>query len=179
MDLGLRGTAVTVDASGTVVDSAEQLNARLDPDAARQFVTPTGRAYVGHARPDDVLVSALGPTGDDGRRTFHPWKPVFRGRFAEVDGDRSRLEGRIRVQVVVPVFTIVWLLLVVGWLSAGVPFLIGRLQEGVDIDANKWIANLILPLGFGAAIVVLYWYGSRLYERDRRELEAFLRGALA
>ena len=178
MDLGLRGTAVTVHASGTDVDCAERLNARLDPGAASSFLTPTGRTYVGHARPDDVLVSVLGPTENDGRRTFHPWKPVFRGRFLKA-GATSRLEGRIRIQSVVPAFTIVWLILIVGWLSAGVPFLMRRLQEGIAVDPSAWVANLVLPLGFGAAIVALYWYGARLYERDRIQLEAFLKSSLA
>jgi hypothetical protein len=143
------------------------------------MVSPRRREYVGRASPDDVVVWAIGPTELDGARIWHQWTPVFRGHLVSLDGPKTRLEGRIKVNAFAPAFAILVLILLGGWLSAGVPHLVGRLQEGAAIGAATWLANLVLPMVFAGAFVLLYWYGGRLYERDRHELEAFLREALA
>jgi hypothetical protein len=179
MTIWPRRVALRIDAAGSIEDCAARLGGRLAHKPALAMISPRQREYVGRASADDVIVWATGPTDLGSVRFWHQWTPVFRGCFAVHDGSRTRLEGRISVNAFVSAFAILVVILIGGWLSAGVPYLVGRLREGSAIEPATWFANLILPIVFAGVFVLLYWYGGRLYERDRRELEAFLREALA
>lgn len=176
--LGLRGTTFVVDAPGTIADCVSRLNGRLDRSPTWEVISPRRREFRGRALSGDVVVAAVGPSELGGRPIWHQWTPVFRGRFVAVEGGTARLEGRIKVNVFVPAFTILMAIILAGWLSAGIPYLIARMQEGSPIGLPTLFTNLIMPMLFASVLLAINWYGGRLYERDRHELEAFLIEAL-
>jgi hypothetical protein len=175
----LRRVPVAIESSGSVEESATRLGGRLAQRSALALMSPRRHEYLGRASPDHVLVWAAGPTELGGVPIWHQWMPVFRGRFSAYDGYKARLEGRISVNAFVPAFTILVVVVLGGWLSAGVPYLVGRLQEGSAVGAGSWFANFLMPMVFAVAFALFSWYGGRLYDRECDELEAFLREALA
>jgi hypothetical protein len=170
--------AVVIDASGSIDESAALLDGLLAQSPALALMSPRRHEYRGRSSLDDVLVWAAGPTEQGGFPIWHQWMPVFRGRFSAYDGSKVRLEGRIGVHAFVPAFTILVVVVLGGWLSAGVPYLVGRLQEGSAVGAGTWFGNLIMPIVFAGAFALFSWYGSRLYDRECDELETFLREAV-
>lgn len=173
-----RRVPVVIDASGSIEESAARLGGRLAHRSGLAFMGPRRHEYLGRASPNDVLVWAAGPTEVGGSAIWHQWMPVFRGRFSAYDGSTARLEGRISVNAFVPAFTILVVVVLGGWLSAGVPYLISRLQEGSAVGPATWFGNLIMPMVFAGAFALFSWYGGRLYDRECDELEAFLRQAM-
>lgn len=124
------------------------------------------------------MIWSQGPSSANGVRVWHQWTPVFRGRFVARDGGRTGLEGRIGINRFVPAFAIVVALVVGGWLVSGLAFVFDQVQQGAKIGAMTAFANLVLPAVFGLFLALLLSAGIRLFERDRQELEGFLREAL-
>jgi hypothetical protein len=165
--------------SGSPAACSERLVANLAPTSvAARIDRVFERRFVGHVRRGGVLIWPIGPTSVDGRPIWHLWTPVFKGRLMPV-ASGTNLVGRIRLNPIIPVFGVIFAVILAGWLWVGIDAIVGHVRQGRAIDSRLFFASLLMPALFGLFLGVFYYVGYRLFVRDRIELIAFLTGALA